>query len=124
MNHKAALPTPIFYGWLRRVGGIRRDLCSASAAPTRSVRLRRCSGISTPRAARCRWRRSPGSHFGLGTPSAPSPTVSVPAASPSPERLLTGLGLAAASVARSLTEAHAAYGLGVGSGVGCAYVPR
>jgi MFS family permease len=37
--------------------------------------------------------------------------------------LLTGLGLAAASMARSLPEVYAAYGLGVGLGVGCAYVP-
>ncbi|HVX77306.1 MAG TPA: MFS transporter [Bradyrhizobium sp.] len=37
--------------------------------------------------------------------------------------ILTGLGLAAASLARSLTEVYAAYGLGVGIGVGCAYVP-
>jgi MFS family permease len=37
--------------------------------------------------------------------------------------ILTGLGLAAASAARSLTEVYAAYGLGVGLGVGCAYVP-
>jgi MFS family permease len=37
--------------------------------------------------------------------------------------VLTGVGLAAASVARSLTEVYAAYGLGVGLGVGCAYVP-
>jgi MFS family permease len=37
--------------------------------------------------------------------------------------ILTGLGLAAASVARSLPEVCAAYGLGVGLGVGCAYVP-
>ena len=37
--------------------------------------------------------------------------------------LLTGLGLAAASAARSLPEVYAAYGLGVGLGVGCAYVP-
>jgi MFS transporter, OFA family, oxalate/formate antiporter len=37
--------------------------------------------------------------------------------------LLTGLGLAAASAARSLFEVYAAYGLGVGIGVGCAYVP-
>src|SRR6202051_5092248 len=34
-----------------------------------------------------------------------------------------GLGLAAASCARSLPEVYAAYGLGVGLGVGCAYVP-
>ena len=37
--------------------------------------------------------------------------------------ILTGLGLAAASVARSLPEVYAAYGIGVGLGLGCAYVP-
>jgi len=37
--------------------------------------------------------------------------------------VLTGLGLAIASAARSLVEVYAAYGLGVGLGVGCAYVP-
>ena len=37
--------------------------------------------------------------------------------------LLTGLGLAAAGAARNLVEVYAAYGLGVGLGVGCAYVP-
>jgi MFS transporter, OFA family, oxalate/formate antiporter len=37
--------------------------------------------------------------------------------------ILTGLGLVAASRARSLLEVYAAYGLGVGLGVGCAYVP-
>jgi MFS family permease len=37
--------------------------------------------------------------------------------------ILTGLGLAAASAAQSLIEVYAAYGLGVGLGVGCAYVP-
>ena len=37
--------------------------------------------------------------------------------------ILTGIGLAAASVARNLTEVYAAYGLGVGLGIGCSYVP-
>jgi MFS family permease len=37
--------------------------------------------------------------------------------------ILVGLGLSAASAARSLLEVYAAYGLGVGLGVGCAYVP-
>jgi MFS family permease len=36
---------------------------------------------------------------------------------------LTGIGLAAAGAARSLIEVYLAYGLGVGLGVGCAYVP-
>jgi OFA family oxalate/formate antiporter-like MFS transporter len=37
--------------------------------------------------------------------------------------ILTGAGLAAASAARTLLEVYAAYGLGVGLGVGCSYVP-
>jgi MFS family permease len=37
--------------------------------------------------------------------------------------LLTGLGLAAASVARTLLEVCLAYGLGVGLGIGTSYVP-
>jgi MFS family permease len=37
--------------------------------------------------------------------------------------VLTGVGLVIASLARSLPEVYAAYGLGVGLGVGCAYVP-
>ena len=37
--------------------------------------------------------------------------------------VLIGIGLAAASVARSLNEVYLAYGLGVGLGIGCSYVP-
>ena len=37
--------------------------------------------------------------------------------------MLTGLGLAVAGTARSLAEVYVAYGLGVGLGVGCSYVP-
>ncbi|RQS72336.1 MFS transporter [Burkholderia sp. Bp8963] len=37
--------------------------------------------------------------------------------------LLTAAGLAAAGAAHSLLQVYAAYGLGVGFGVGCAYVP-
>ena len=37
--------------------------------------------------------------------------------------ILVGLGLTIASTAQSLTTVYAAYGLGVGIGVGCAYVP-
>jgi MFS family permease len=37
--------------------------------------------------------------------------------------ILTGAGLALAGLARTLTEVYVAYGLGVGLGVGCAYVP-
>ncbi|MBA1145619.1 MFS transporter [Ectothiorhodospiraceae bacterium WFHF3C12] len=37
--------------------------------------------------------------------------------------VLMGLGLAAAGMARSLVEVYLAYGLGVGLGIGCSYVP-
>ena len=37
--------------------------------------------------------------------------------------ILTGLGIAAAGMAHSVVEVYAAYGLGVGLGVGCSYVP-
>jgi MFS family permease len=37
--------------------------------------------------------------------------------------VLIGLGLCAASMARTLTEVYVAYGLGIGLGVGCSYVP-
>jgi len=37
--------------------------------------------------------------------------------------ILIGIGLAIASVAQSLLEVYAAYGLGIGLGVGCSYVP-
>jgi MFS family permease len=37
--------------------------------------------------------------------------------------VLTGIGLCVASVARNLAEVYAAYGFGVGLGIGCSYVP-
>ena len=37
--------------------------------------------------------------------------------------ILAGAGLVAASTARTLTEVYLAYGLGIGLGVGCSYVP-
>jgi MFS family permease len=37
--------------------------------------------------------------------------------------VLVGLGLALAGQARTIAETYAAYGLGIGLGVGCAYVP-
>jgi MFS family permease len=62
-------------------------------------------------------------YFGLGVVSGPladrwgSRRIAVAG------MLLTGMGLALASTARSLTEVYIAYGLGVGLGVGCSYVP-
>jgi MFS family permease len=62
-------------------------------------------------------------YFGLGVVSGPladrfgSRRLSIAG------MLLVGVGLAAASVAQTLAEVYVAYGLGVGLGVGCSYVP-
>jgi MFS family permease len=37
--------------------------------------------------------------------------------------ILTGVGLAVASIAQNLIQVYAAYGFGVGLGIGCSYVP-
>jgi MFS family permease len=37
--------------------------------------------------------------------------------------ILTGVGLGVASIAQNLIQVYAAYGLGVGLGIGCSYVP-
>ena len=62
-------------------------------------------------------------YFGLGVVSGPLADRFGPRRLAVAGMIMTGLGLAAASVARSLLEVYAAYGLGVGLGVGCAYVP-
>jgi MFS family permease len=62
-------------------------------------------------------------YFGLGVVSGPladrfgSRRLSIAG------MLLVGVGLAAASVAQTLADVYVAYGLGVGLGVGCSYVP-
>jgi MFS family permease len=62
-------------------------------------------------------------YFGLGVISGPLADRFGPRRFAVAGMIMTGLGLAAASVARSLLEVYVAYGLGVGLGVGCAYVP-
>ena len=62
-------------------------------------------------------------YFGLGIVSGPLADRFGSRPLAATGMILTGLGLALASAARSLTEVYAAYGLGVGIGVGCAYVP-
>src|SRR6266700_6965620 len=62
-------------------------------------------------------------YFGLGIVSGPLADRFGSRAFAVTGMILTGLGLVAASIARSLAEVYAAYGLGVGLGVGCSYVP-
>jgi MFS family permease len=62
-------------------------------------------------------------YFGLGLVSGPLADRFGPRRLAVAGMLLTGAGLALAGFARTLTEVYAAYGLGVGLGIGLAYVP-
>src|SRR3954468_14392236 len=62
-------------------------------------------------------------YFGLGTASGPLADRWGARRFAVGGMILTGVGLALASRARTLTEVYLGYGLGVGLGVGCAYVP-
>src|ERR1700733_8429066 len=62
-------------------------------------------------------------YFGLGIVSGPLADLWGSGRVAVAGMILVGLGLVLASAARSLMEVYAAYGLGVGLGVGCSYVP-
>jgi MFS family permease len=62
-------------------------------------------------------------YFGLGVVSGPLADRFGARRVTAAGMLLVGVGLTAASFARSLMEVYAAYGLGIGLGVGCSYVP-
>jgi len=62
-------------------------------------------------------------YFGLGIVSGPLADRFGSRAFALAGMVLVGLGLALASVAQTLIQVYLAYGLGVGLGVGCAYVP-
>jgi MFS family permease len=126
MNHKAALPHPrIFYGWLVVLGAFAVTFVGFGCAYTFSAfveALQRDFDASRGSVSLV-FSLAGFLYFGLGILSGPladrfgSRRLAVAG------MILTGLGLAAASLARSLTEVYAANGLGVGLGVGCAYVP-
>src|ERR1700684_4597579 len=126
MNHEAALPHPrVFYGWFVVSAAFAVSFVGFGSAYTFSAfveSLQRDFGSSLGSVSLV-FSLAGFLYFGLGILSGPladrvgSRRLAVGG------RILTGLGLAAASAARSLTEVYAAYGLGVGLGVGCAYVP-
>jgi MFS family permease len=62
-------------------------------------------------------------YFGLGIVSGPLADRFGPRPLVVSGMVLLGVGLALASAAQNLIEVYAAYGLGVGLGIGCAYVP-
>jgi MFS family permease len=126
MNREAALPNPgIFYGWFVVAAAFTVTFVGFGSAYTFSAfvqSLQRDFGASRGMVSLV-FSLAGFLYFGLGIVSGPladrfgSRRLAVAG------MLLTGLGLAAASAARSLSEVYAAYGLGVGLGVGCAYVP-
>ena len=126
MSREAALPSPrIFYGWLVVAAAFAVTFVGFGCAYTFSAfvePLQRDFGASRGSVSLV-FSLAGFLYFGLGIVSGPladrfgSRRLAVAG------MVLTGLGLMAASAARSLTEVYAAYGLGVGVGVGCAYVP-
>src|ERR1700737_2096658 len=126
MSSEAALPTPrIFYGWLVVAAAFAVTFIGFGCAYTFSAfvgELQRDFGASRGSVSLV-FSLAGFLYFGLGVVSGPladrfgSRRLAVAG------MILTGLGLAGASAARSLAEVYAAYGLGVGLGVGCAYVP-
>ena len=126
MSSEAALPNPrIFYGWFVVSAAFAVTFIGFGCAYTFSAfveSLQRDFGASRGSVSLV-FSLAGFLYFSLGIVSGPladrfgSRRLAVTG------MILTGLGLAAASAARSLPEVYAAYGLGVGLGVGCAYVP-
>src|ERR1700735_3014155 len=126
MNRETALPpSSIFHGWFVVGGAFAVTLVGFGSAYTFSAfveSLQRDFGASRGSVSLV-FSLAGFLYFGLGIVSGPladrfgSRRLAVAG------MILTGLGLAAASLAHSLLEVYAAYGLGVGVGVGCAYVP-
>ena len=126
MNHQATLSNPrFFYGWFVVAGAFAVTFIGFGCAYTFSAfvePLQREFGASRGSVSLV-FSLAGFLYFGLGSVSGPladrvgSRRLAVAG------MMLTGLGLAAAGAARNLLEVYAAYGLGVGLGVGCAYVP-
>jgi MFS family permease len=126
MSSEATLPKPrIFYGWFVVLAAFAVTFVGFGCAYTFSAfvgELQRDFGAARGSVTLV-FSFAGFLYFGLGIVSGPladrfgSRRLAVAG------MVLTGLGLMAASAARSLTEVYAAYGLGVGLGVGCAYVP-
>jgi MFS transporter, OFA family, oxalate/formate antiporter len=126
MSREVALPTPrILHGWLVVAAAFAVTFVGFGSAYTFSAfveSLQRDFGASRGSVSLV-FSLAGFLYFGLGVFSGPladrfgSRRLAVSG------MILTGLGLAAASAARNLLDVYAAYGLGVGLGVGCAYVP-
>jgi MFS family permease len=126
LSVQSTLPTPrIFYGWLVVAAAFAVTFVGFGCAYTFSAfvePLQRDFGASRGSVSLV-FSLAGFLYFGLGIVSGPLADRFGSRRFAVTGMVLTGLGLMAASAARSLTEVYAAYGLGVGLGVGCAYVP-
>jgi MFS family permease len=126
MNRQIALQSPrIFYGWFVVAGAFAVTFVGFGCAYTFSAfveALQRDFGASRGSVSLV-FSLAGFLYFGLGIVSGPLADRFGSRRLAFTGMILTGLGLAAASAAHSLTEVYAGYGLGVGLGVGCAYVP-
>jgi len=126
VTDKAALPAPrIFYGWFVVAAGFAVTFVDFGCAYSFSAfvaPLQQEFGISRGSVSLV-FSLAGFVYFSLGMISGPladrwgSRQMAVIG------MILIGVGLAAASAAQNLTQVYAAYGLGVGLGVGCSYVP-
>jgi MFS family permease len=126
MSSETALPAPrIFHGWFVVAAAFAVTFVGFGCAYTFSAfveSLQRDFGASRGSVSLV-FSLAGFLYFGLGVVSGPLADRFGSRRFAVAGMILTGLGLAAASAARSLFEVYAAYGLGVGLGVGCAYVP-
>src|ERR1700709_1821611 len=129
MSSNLALPAPrIFYGWFVVAAAFAVTFAGFGSAYTFSAfveSLQRDFGASRGSVSLV-FSLAGFLYFGLGILS--GPLADRFGSRPPPRRagagwVSPGLGRAAKSLARSLPQVYAAYGLGVGLGVGCAYVP-
>src|SRR5947199_3558895 len=126
MNHQTNLPNPrIFRGWFVVAGAFAITFVGFGCAYTFSSfleSLQRDFGASRGSVSLV-FSLAGFLYFGLGIVSGPLADRYGSRRLALAGMLLIGVGLAAASAARSLIEVYVAYGLGVGLGMGLAYVP-
>jgi MFS family permease len=126
MSHETALPcSRFFHGWFVVAGAFAITFIGFGCAYTFSAfleSLQRDFGASRGSVSLV-FSLAGFLYFGLGVVSGPLADRFGARPLALAGMILVGLGLAAASMAQSLMQVYAAYGLGVGLGNGCAYAP-
>jgi MFS transporter, OFA family, oxalate/formate antiporter len=124
-NHQALARPSIFYGWFVVAAAFTVTFVGFGSAYTFSVFVEPLQNefAASRGSVSVVFSLAGFLYFGLGVVSGPLADRWGPRLPAVIGMILIGLGLVLASAARSLTEVYAAYGLGVGLGVGFSYVP-